>query len=155
MREMKDSGIEWIGIIPSDWKISRIKYVATFINGDRGIKSIYLSCYLHYLRFVHTNAWSEYRHTASGVCADHCIHSLARYLTKALTCDKGLDILFLAYSLCYLHHKSSHQDSEKLLRAVISQKLLDLRKRHAEEVDITAVSSDYLGKLFNFHLRSV
>ena len=33
---MKDSGIEWIGIIPSDWKISRIKYVATFINGDRG-----------------------------------------------------------------------------------------------------------------------
>lgn len=36
MREMKDSGIEWIGIIPSDWKISRIKYVATFINGDRG-----------------------------------------------------------------------------------------------------------------------
>ncbi len=36
MREMKDSGIEWIGDIPKGWKISRIKYVATFINGDRG-----------------------------------------------------------------------------------------------------------------------
>ena len=25
-REMKDSGIEWIGEIPSDWSIGRIKY---------------------------------------------------------------------------------------------------------------------------------
>lgn len=27
MREMKDSGIEWIGQIPKDWKVSRLKYV--------------------------------------------------------------------------------------------------------------------------------
>ena len=26
MREMKDSGIEWIGEIPADWSIGRIKY---------------------------------------------------------------------------------------------------------------------------------
>ena len=25
MREMKDSGIEWIGSIPNEWKIKRIK----------------------------------------------------------------------------------------------------------------------------------
>ena len=30
MREMKDSGVEWIGAIPADWSISRIKYVAEF-----------------------------------------------------------------------------------------------------------------------------
>ena len=29
-REMKDSGIEWIGDIPMDWGISRIKYVSIF-----------------------------------------------------------------------------------------------------------------------------
>ncbi|WP_405751769.1 restriction endonuclease subunit S [Anaerovibrio slackiae] len=29
-RPMKDSGIEWIGEIPSDWKIEKIKYVALF-----------------------------------------------------------------------------------------------------------------------------
>ena len=29
-REMKDSGIEWIGEIPVDWEISRIKYVSIF-----------------------------------------------------------------------------------------------------------------------------
>ena len=96
------------------WSCLRVLWcencTAILIRQDRGIKSIYLSCYLHYLRFVHTNAWSENRHTASGVCADHCIHSLARYLTKALACNKGLDILFLAYPLCYLHHKSSHKE---------------------------------------------
>lgn len=36
MREMKDSGIEWIGIIPKSWNISRLKYIAKFFNGDRG-----------------------------------------------------------------------------------------------------------------------
>ena len=30
MREMKDSGIEWIGEIPNDWDVSKIKYVADF-----------------------------------------------------------------------------------------------------------------------------
>ena len=29
-RQMKDSGVEWIGEIPEDWKISKIKYVADF-----------------------------------------------------------------------------------------------------------------------------
>ena len=36
MREMKDSGIEWVGIIPKSWNISRLKYIAKFFNGDRG-----------------------------------------------------------------------------------------------------------------------
>lgn len=35
-REMKDSGIEWIGQIPKDWKVNRLKFVSSFINGDRG-----------------------------------------------------------------------------------------------------------------------
>ena len=25
-REMKDSGIEWIGEIPNDWQINKVKY---------------------------------------------------------------------------------------------------------------------------------
>lgn len=27
MREMKDSGIEWIGDIPKDWELKKIKYI--------------------------------------------------------------------------------------------------------------------------------
>ena len=33
IRQMKDSGIEWIGKIPSHWKITKCKYISKFING--------------------------------------------------------------------------------------------------------------------------
>ena len=33
MREMKDSGIEWIGEIPADWKVSTIKHEYAFQTG--------------------------------------------------------------------------------------------------------------------------
>lgn len=29
METMKDSGLKWIGAIPSDWKITRIKYMSS------------------------------------------------------------------------------------------------------------------------------
>ena len=35
--EMKDSGIEWIGEIPSDWDIKRTKYVANSLSKGNGI----------------------------------------------------------------------------------------------------------------------
>ena len=33
MREMKDSGVEWISKIPNDWSIYKIKQLGTYING--------------------------------------------------------------------------------------------------------------------------
>lgn len=33
MRQMKDSGIEWIGEIPENWSIIRTKFLISFING--------------------------------------------------------------------------------------------------------------------------
>lgn len=33
MRKMKDSGIEWIGQIPNDWKCCKQKYLITLLNG--------------------------------------------------------------------------------------------------------------------------
>lgn len=33
MREMKDSGIEWIGKIPNTWEIKKIRFVASIIRG--------------------------------------------------------------------------------------------------------------------------
>lgn len=32
-REMKDSGIEWIGEIPREWEVSSLKHLGQFING--------------------------------------------------------------------------------------------------------------------------
>ena len=33
MREMKDSGVAWIGSIPSDWSSYKMKYLGRYING--------------------------------------------------------------------------------------------------------------------------
>lgn len=40
MREMKNSGIEWIGDIPSGWKVCKLKNIIKFLNGyafDSGV----------------------------------------------------------------------------------------------------------------------
>ena len=29
-REMKDSGVEWIGEIPKDWELKKLKYISLF-----------------------------------------------------------------------------------------------------------------------------
>lgn len=34
MRKMKDSGLDWIGEIPSDWDVSKIKYHCSMQSGD-------------------------------------------------------------------------------------------------------------------------
>ena len=34
-REMKDSGVEWIGEIPKEWNRCKLNSICTFINGDR------------------------------------------------------------------------------------------------------------------------
>lgn len=33
MRQMKDSGIEWIGQIPQEWEVSKIKHIGSYVNG--------------------------------------------------------------------------------------------------------------------------
>ncbi len=33
---MKDSGVEWIGEVPAHWPLRRLRFVVTFIDGDRG-----------------------------------------------------------------------------------------------------------------------
>ena len=40
MREMKDSGVEWIGEIPSSWGIMRFKYFFDIVGGN-GFKEEY------------------------------------------------------------------------------------------------------------------
>lgn len=33
MRKMKDSGVEWIGEIPEDWEVTKVKHIGKYING--------------------------------------------------------------------------------------------------------------------------
>ena len=40
MREMKDSGIEWIGEIPKEWKIAKLKSISNITTGNTPSKDI-------------------------------------------------------------------------------------------------------------------
>lgn len=31
--EMKESGVEWLGLIPREWRISKLGYIFSFKNG--------------------------------------------------------------------------------------------------------------------------
>ena len=33
MRDMKYSGIDWIGSIPSTWQLNKMKYIGNYVNG--------------------------------------------------------------------------------------------------------------------------
>ena len=39
-REMKDSGISWIGEIPSDWRIGHLKRLARIKTGSTPSRSV-------------------------------------------------------------------------------------------------------------------
>lgn len=60
MREMKDSGIEWVGEIPVDWKVCRVKFLADnnhlypIGDGDHGMikSSDYLDEGIPYIRVL-------------------------------------------------------------------------------------------------------
>ena len=32
--ELKDSGVEWIGKVPKDWKVSKLKNLVTIVTGN-------------------------------------------------------------------------------------------------------------------------
>ena len=34
MREMKDSGISWVGEIPKEWSVKKIKHISYVIGGN-------------------------------------------------------------------------------------------------------------------------
>ena len=54
MREMKDSGIEWIGAIPTTWHTQKMKYISNFIQNK------YSSDYglLPYIGLENIASWS-------------------------------------------------------------------------------------------------
>ena len=48
VREMKDSGIEWIGEMPKEWKLVPLKYVASYNDETLG-ESTNLECEFDYI----------------------------------------------------------------------------------------------------------
>lgn len=51
--ELKDSGIEWLGMVPQEWKVSKLKYTSVIITGNtppRTNEKNYLEGYLPWIK---------------------------------------------------------------------------------------------------------
>ena len=71
--EMQDSGIEWLGDIPTHWKIGRLKYFVNFYNGDRTSK------YPQPFEFVDNGVAFLTSHNLNKFCVDT---SNCKFITK-------------------------------------------------------------------------
>ena len=91
MREMKDSGIKWIGNVPSNWKLSKIKYMTTQREcvgkySPEKDKFIGLENVIGFAdRYIETS--TEYEVSIYDVCrkGDILFGRLRPYLAKILT----------------------------------------------------------------------
>ena len=94
MREMKDSGIEWIGAIPTTWHTQKMKYISNFIqnkySNDYGL--------LPYIGLENIASWSgsfistnsQYDREQSLICEpeDILFGKLRPYLAKVYMNDR-------------------------------------------------------------------
>lgn len=114
-REMKDSGIEWIGEIPKEWETKKLKYTASFVL-DKYDKSL---GELSYIALENIHSWSgsyvetdsQYDREQSLVCksGDILFGKLRPYLAKvymshSLQCCSGEFAVIRVYnqSNCYM-----------------------------------------------------
>lgn len=94
MREMKDSGIEWVGAIPTTWHTQKMKYISNFIQNK------YSSDYglLPYIGLENIASWSgsfistnsQYDREQSLICEpeDILFGKLRPYLAKVYMNDR-------------------------------------------------------------------
>lgn len=94
MRKMRDSGIEWVGAIPTTWHIQKMKYISNFIQNK------YSSDYglLPYIGLENISSWSgsfistnsQYDREQSLICEpeDILFGKLRPYLAKVYMNDR-------------------------------------------------------------------
>ncbi len=96
-RAMKDSGIEWIGEIPEEWKVKKLKYISTFKQNK------YTSAYdkLNYIGLENIISWTgKYTETDSE-------YDLGQYRTiRGLRLDGTPACIFPVILYKFRRHRS-------------------------------------------------
>lgn len=72
---MKDSGVEWIGRIPHDWEIAKLKYLGKFINGYAFPSSDFTTCGIRVIKIANIQpmhiSWEDESFVDPEKYADH------------------------------------------------------------------------------------
>ena len=118
MREMKDSGIEWIGEIPADWKVIKNKYLLSLLysGGTPSVSNNDFYCFEGGTPFV----------SISDMSTVDYVLSTQKRLTGSGLKDKNLKILPIG-TILYSIYATVGAVSELKIEAAISQAMLALQ----------------------------
>ena len=118
MREMKDSGIEWIGEIPADWKVIKNKYLLSLLysGGTPSVSNNDFYCVEGGTPFV----------SISDMSTIDYVLSTQKRLTDSGLKDKNLKILPIG-TILYSIYATVGAVSELKIEAAISQAMLALQ----------------------------
>lgn len=118
MREMKDSGIEWIGEIPADWKVIKNKYLLSLLysGGTPSVSNNDFYCVEGGTPFV----------SISDMSTVDYVLSTQKRLTDSGLKDKNLKILPIG-TILYSIYATVGAVSELKIEAAISQAMLALQ----------------------------
>lgn len=118
MREMKDSGIEWIGEIPVDWKVIKNKYLLSLLysGGTPSVSNNEFYCFEGGIPFV----------SISDMSTVDYVLSTQKRLTNSGIKDKNLKVLPHG-TILYSIYATVGAVSELKIEAAISQAMLALQ----------------------------
>ena len=118
MREMKDSGIEWIGEIPADWEVIKNKYLLSLLysGGTPSVSNNDFYCFEGGTPFV----------SISDMSTVDYVLSTQKRLTDSGLKDKNLKILPIG-TILYSIYATVGAVSELKIEAAISQAMLALQ----------------------------
>lgn len=124
MREMKDSGIEWIGEIPVDWKVIKNKYLLSLLysGGTPSVSNNEFYCFEGGIPFV----------SISDMSTVDYVLSTQKRLTNSGIKDKNLKVLPNG-TILYSIYATVGAVSELKIEAAISQAMLALQVNSKED----------------------
>ena len=123
---------------------------AILVGLDRSLVCIDLLRDLHDLLLVKTDERPVDRHGTHIVRSHEGLHRLRGNLPDALPCDQSQTAALLCDLLRYAHHIPPHDDRQLIVRALIVNVQLDIRKIDDVQIDRPAVSGYGLCQVEHF-----
>ena len=117
---MKDSGVEWIGEIPSSWKVEPIKYRVDFFNGDISHHSV--AVYIKGVKIFIGDIFvihKRIRHISDFFVIGFCLIKIIRVVlrckvnNKVIVVDNCLGLSFFVPEITYCRIEKYTQTYEK------------------------------------------
>lgn len=135
MRKMKDSGVEWIGEIPEEWEVTKVRYLFKIGRGrviaqtelsEAGIYPVYssqtknngcLGCINTYDFNIDQLTWTTDGANAGTVFLRNGKHNCTNVCGTLQPLDKNLDLRYQKYALEHIsfYHKRADTNGYKIM----------------------------------------